>query len=187
MDVVDALVRSGAVLRGHFQLSSGRHSDTYFEKFRLLEQPLVLTALVAELVGRFAGTGIEVVVGPTVGGALVAYEAARCLGVPARYLEREDGKRTLRRGAALETGTRVLLVDDVLTTGLSLRECLPALSHVELVGIGVLLARTSEPQSWPSRFETLASLDVPSWDSAECPLCAQGAPLMEPGSRHLGK
>ncbi len=184
MDVLAELQRAGAVLQGHFQLSSGRHSDTYFEKFHLLYDPEVLSALCHQLSEPFQSSGVEFVVGPTLGGAIVAYEMSRQLGAKVRYLEREGGVRLFRRGAVPD-GAKTLLVDDVLTTGLSLRECLPALSHVALVGIGVLLSRMSDPGEWPAPFHALHSMDVESWAPSECPLCRAGEPLSHRGSRYL--
>ena len=186
MDVLEELTRVGAVLHGHFELSSGRHSDVYFEKFRLLEQPAVLRELCRQLVEPFADQCVQLVVGPTIGGALVACEAAGALGVQARYLERSgSGGRELRRGAVIPEGTRVLLVDDVLTTGLSLQECLLVLRSAELIGIAVLIARTESPVQLPVAVHALATLQAPSYAASECPMCHQGVPITKPGSRGL--
>ncbi len=184
MDLLEELGKAGAVLRGHFELSSGLHSDVYFEKFRLLEQPEVLRPLCRQLVQPFLDLGIEFVVGPTIGGALVAYEAAAALGVQARYLERTGaGGRELRRGAVIPDGARALLVDDVLTTGLSLQECLPILAHARLMGIAVLLSRTEHPVDLPARLHALATLQASSYAPSECPMCREGVPITKPGSR----
>lgn len=184
MDVLEELTKAGAVLHGHFELSSGLHSDVYFEKFRLLEQPAVLRPLCLQLVQPFADKGIELVVGPTIGGALVAFEAASALGVQARYLERAGGGgRELRRGAVIPAGACVLLVDDVLTTGLSLQECLPVLAHTRLMGVAVLLSRTERPVELPARLHALATLQAPSFVPSDCPLCREGVPVTKPGSR----
>lgn len=184
MNVLDELTKAGAVLRGHFELSSGLHSNVYFEKFRLLEQPAVLRPLCHQLVEPYAELGVELVVGPTIGGGLVAFEAANALGVQARYLERAGGGgRELRRGAVIPEGVRVLLVDDVLTTGLSLQECLPVLAQTRLMGVAVLLSRTEHPVQFPAPLHALATLQAPSYEPSECPLCREGVPFTKPGSR----
>jgi orotate phosphoribosyltransferase len=144
------LERIGAVLHGHFLLTSGRHSDLYFEKFRLLEQPALLEQAVGAMLAnlpREAVGAAQVVVGPTLGGVLVAYEAARQLGVRALYAEREGDGRAFRRGSLLEPHTPALLVDDVLTTGTSIREVLALLEQyrARVVGIGVLIDRSESP------------------------------------------
>jgi orotate phosphoribosyltransferase len=123
----------GAVLRGHFLLTSGRHSAVYFEKFRLLEQPALLERLVGAVLAslpREAVAAAQAVVGPTLGGVIVAYEAARQLGIRALYAEREGDGRAFRRGSMLEPSTPALVVDDVLTTGTSIRETLALLEQL---------------------------------------------------------
>jgi len=185
MRIEDSLRETGAVLTGHFQLSSGRHSDTYFEKFRLLERPDILGDLCGQLAEVFRDLEPQYVVGPTIGGILIAYETARHLGVPALYLEAEDGKRIFRRGASVPAGARVLLVDDVLTTGLSIHECLPPLTEAEVVGVGMLVSRTSEKMDFPGRYHALLTMDVASWPPEDCPLCSRAEALTERGSRLL--
>src|SRR5262249_10533080 len=115
---------AGALLTGHFQLSSGLHSGQYLEKFRLAQNPRLLEPMCDEIARRFADDRVEVVLGPTTAGIILAYNVARCLGVEARYAETEEGVRVLRRGQTLPSGTRVLVVDDILTTGGAVRECI---------------------------------------------------------------
>src|ERR1044072_789792 len=109
-DLQQLLESSGAILRGHFLLTSGRHSDVYFEKFRILEQPQVLSALCAEIAGAFRDEKLDFVAGPTTGGIIIAFEVARQMGLPAVYVETEDGRKTLRRGKAVPSGAKVLIV-----------------------------------------------------------------------------
>src|SRR5690349_15683824 len=144
MDLGDLLESSGAIRRGHFLLSSGRHSDVYVEKFRILERPDVLSGLCGEIAERFKGEGVDVVAGPTTGGVIIAFEVARQMGLPALYVETDDGKKTLRRGATMPAGGRVLVVDDVLTTGLSLKETIGAIEERGglLAGVAVLIDRS---------------------------------------------
>ncbi|MCS7300358.1 MAG: orotate phosphoribosyltransferase [Fimbriimonadales bacterium] len=180
------LERIGAVLHGHFLLTSGRHSAIYFEKFRLLEQPRLLEIAVR---GMLAGLGdlsaVEAVVGPTLGGVIVAYEAARQLSVRALYAEREGDGRAFRRESLLPPQTRVLVVDDVLTTGTSIREVLTLLQQHEaqVVGIGVLIDRSETLPDFGAPLASALRLPAASYDPAECPLCQQGAPLTKRGSR----
>jgi len=182
------LERIGAVLHGHFLLTSGRHSDLYFEKFRLLEQPALLERLVGTMLAnlpREAVGAAQVVVGPTLGGVIVAYEAARQLGVRALYAEREGDGRAFRRGSLLEPHTPVLLVDDVLTTGTSIREVLALLEQyrARVVGIGVLIDRSESPLAFGAPLGSALRLPAQTYAPDECPLCQQGVPLTKRGSR----
>ncbi|MGQ9487038.1 MAG: orotate phosphoribosyltransferase [Armatimonadota bacterium] len=177
----------GAILHGHFRLSSGKHSDTYFEKFQVLQYPRYVQQLCGELAERFRAEPVDVVVGPTTGGVIIAYEVARQLGTRAIYAEREGQKRVLRRGFTLLPNERVLVVDDILTTGGSVREVLEMLEpyRVQLVGVGILVDRTGGQVLMGTRLEALLPLSVQSWQPEQCPLCQQGEPITEPGSRFL--
>lgn len=180
------LERIGAVLHGHFLLTSGRHSDIYFEKFRLLEHPRMLETAVHAMLAQFAGRSeVEAVVGPTLGGVIVAYETARQLGVRALYAEREGDARAFRRDGAPDPGMRVLIVDDVLTTGTSIREVLELLQHyqVSVRGIGVLIDRSETPPDFGVPLVSALRLPAKTYDPTECPLCQQGVPLTKRGSR----
>lgn len=180
------LERIGAVLHGHFLLTSGRHSDIYFEKFRLLECPHMLETAVHAMLTQLDGySEVDAVVGPTLGGVIVAYEAARQLGVCALYAEREGEGRAFRRGSALEPGTRVLIVDDVLTTGTSIREVLDLLQRYQarVMGIGVLIDRSETPPDFGAPLASALRLPAKTYNPAECPLCQEGVPLVKRGSR----
>jgi len=182
--------RLGVVSKGHFVLTSGRHSDEYWEKFRLLEWPRVTERLCAEMVARYALEEIEAVAGPTTGGALLAQEVARQLGTRCLVVEpATGGGRELRRGFSLRQGERVLVVDDVLTTGLSLQETLQALLVYEptVVGIAVLLDRSGgvAAKQLPVPCQALLTVTARTYEPGACPLCAQGLPLTKPGSRGL--
>lgn len=180
------LERIGAVLHGHFLLTSGRHSDVYFEKFRLLEQPDLLVPTVQAMLAQMHHLeGVQAVVGPTLGGVIVAYEAARQLGVRALYAEREGDGRAFRRGSVLEPRTPVLVVDDVLTTGTSIREVLELLQRhqAQVVGIGVLIDRSETPPDFGAPLVSALRLPAQSYAPDECPLCQQGLPLTQRGSR----
>ncbi len=178
----------GVVSQGHFLLSSGLHSAEYWEKFRLLEHPQVTEQLCREIAARYQTRHIEAVVGPTTGGALLAQEVGRQLGTRCLIAEPASaGGRELRRGFTLRTGERVLLVDDVLTTGLSVGETLKALEpyQPEVVGIEVLIDRSKGGAA--SRFavplQALFSVAGQEYPSTDCPLCRAGLPLTKPGTR----
>jgi len=179
------LERIGAILHGHFLLTSGRHSAVYFEKFRLLERPDLLTEAVGAMLEPFRTVPIEGVVGPTLGGVLVAYEAARQLGVRAFYAEREGEGRVFRRDGIPEAGMRLLIVDDVLTTGSSIREVLALLQSyaVQVMGIGVLIDRSEQPIEFGYPLAAALRLPAESFPPSDCPLCQQGIPLTKRGSR----
>src|SRR5438445_11362296 len=136
-EAMQMFVKAGALLSGHFLLSSGLHSDRYLEKFRLVENPAFCEELCRELANRFDRQNVEIVLGPTTAGIMLAYNVARLLGVGARYAEKDDGERKLRRGQVLEAGMRVLVVDDILTTGGAIRECIDVVreKRAELVGV----------------------------------------------------
>ena len=175
----------GAVLEGHFQYASGRHGPLYVEKFRLLERPEVTARLCAQIAQRFADEQIELVVGPTTGGILLAHETARALGAPMFFAERGDhGGRVFERGFKFRPGQRTLVVDDVLTTGGSLRDTIEAVRAAggEPVGVGIIVDRTNGAAAPDGKLDGLPffaciALDVPSYPAAECPLCAKGVPL----------
>lgn len=185
MDLGDLLESSGAVLRGHFLLSSGRHSEVYFEKFRVLERPEVLSALCKEIAENFKQSGIELVAGPLTGGIIIAFEVARQMGLPAIYVESENGVKTLRRGASIPAGSKVLVVDDVLTTGLSVKETMTAVERAggEITAVGVLIDRsTGDLQidvplfaAYTVTAESYAEDDIPDWLAA--------VPVTKPGTR----
>lgn len=175
----------GAVLRGHFLLTSGKHSDLYFEKFRLLERPDILARAVSAMLAQLRMVTVQAVVGPTLGGVLVAYETARQLGVPALYSEREGAERAFRRGYFLKEGAPVLVVDDVLTTGTSIREVLTLLQEVGAtpVAVGVLIDRSEKLPEFGVPLVSAMRLPAKTYDPPECPLCQQGIPIQKRGSR----
>jgi orotate phosphoribosyltransferase len=185
--VLEALRNTGALKQGHFLLSSGRHSDQYVEKFDLLRRPAQTAEVCAAIANRFRDQTIEVVVGPTTGGVILAFETARQLGVNAAYAERRsDGQagREFRRGTTFAPQSRVLVVDDILTTGHSVRETLDALAahQVDVVGVALLVDRGGQPIDLGVPYLALARLEIASWEPGACPLCATGVPLVKPGT-----
>lgn len=179
--------RSGALLTGHFVLSSGLHSDRYLEKFRLVEDPALLEPLCQELAERCREVDAEVVMGPTTAGIILAYNVARILGLPARYAEMDGPRRELRRGQQLAEGTRVLVVDDILTTGGSIRECMDVIERkgARLVGVGVLGDRSAGKIDFGVPLAAALAVAVETYHPEECPLCAQGIAITKPGTRKL--
>lgn len=175
-----AFESAGAFLRGHFVYTSGRHGADYLEKFRILEDPDATMTLAAMIAEHFRGFGVQLVAGPTTGGIILAYEVARQLGLDAVYVERgQRGGRVLRRGFTIAPGTRVLVVDDVVTTGGSVAEtqaCIADSGGV-VVGIGVLADRTAGRTKTDVPFFACLSLDFPSYAPEDCPLCVAGVPI----------
>lgn len=188
-DVEGALRASGALLEGHFLLASGRHSHQYIEKFRLLEQPEFTSRLCGEIARRFASDNIECVVGPVTGGIILAFETARHLGTRAVYAERaEDGKNfALRRGFQLKPGERVLVVEDIVTTGGSAQKVVELVRQHggEVVGVGLLVDRSNgQLEIDAPRVEPLLVMQVESYAPDEVPawLEEKYGPAAKPGT-----
>lgn len=186
-EIMHLLEQTGAYLEGHFLLTSGRHSDRYFEKFRVLEHPQHAERLCKELARRFQDVSVDVVIGPAVGGIILAYETARHLGARAIFVEREAGRMRLRRGFAIEPGEKVLVVEDVVTTGGSVREVVDLVEHTDsqIQGVGILMDRSGGTIDLGYRLEALVTLDIQSYDPRDCPLCQQGIPITQRGSRNI--
>lgn len=189
-DLYSELSRRGALLEGHFRLSSGRHSDRFVQKFRLLEDPALLEPVAREIAGRFRAAAPTVVVSAAVGGILLGYEVARALGTKAIFVEKEQGTPVLRRGFTLSPEDRALVVEDVVTTGLSVGEVLEVVrSHgAAIAGIGVIVLRQAQDDkgggnAWGVPLEVLLELPLESYDEASCPQCRAGVPMHDPGSR----
>ena len=188
-DILAALKDSGALLEGHFLLASGRHSQFYIEKFRLLEQPRLTSKLCSEIARRFENDGIETVVGPVTGGIILAFEVARILGVRAVYAERaEDGVNfALRRGFQLQRGEKCLVVEDIVTTGGSAQKVVELVRENggEVVGCALLVDRSNgKLQIDAPRVESLLEMQVESWTPGEEPawLSEKYGPARKPGT-----
>lgn len=183
-DVERSFREAGALLEGHFILASGKHSARYLEKFKVFEHPRLTERLCAGLVAQVREP-VDVVVGPTTGGILLAHEVARQLGSRALYAEREEGKagRTLRRGQALSRGERVLIVDDILSTGGSLRDTIAAVraSGARPVRVAVLVDRSGGAELGIP-LTALWTTAIEAFEPGACPLCARGLPAMKPGT-----
>jgi orotate phosphoribosyltransferase len=175
---------AGALLEGHFLLSSGRHSDRYLEKALVLQHPKNVERMCREIARRFESERPEVVIGPTTLGVVLAYETAKHLDAISIFAEREGAERVLRRGFKIAPGQRVLVVDDILTTGGSVREVIQVVSDWggALVGVGVLADRSEKAMDFGVRFESLLRIEAVSYVPEECPLCQKELPLAKPGT-----
>ena len=185
-EVLEALHTSGAVLDGHFILSSGKHAARYIQCARLLQHPDLahrVCQLLAEKVAHFGP--IDAVVGPALGGILVAYELARVLGVRGLFTERQGGQMTLRRGFEIEAGERVLIAEDVITTGRSSLEVAEVLTKVDvtILGIACIVDRTLSVGDLPFPVISAVRLEIDAFEPEDCPLCQKGLPAVKPGSR----
>jgi orotate phosphoribosyltransferase len=179
------LERLGVIQAGHFRLTSGRHSDRYMQCARLFEHPAEASGLCADLADLFRNAGIDLVAGPALGGIIMAFEVSRVLGVRNIFAEREKGVMTLRRGFNVLQGERVLVVEDVVTTGGSAREVADLLREhgAEIAGVGAIVDRSGGRVEFGAPFHPLVTLDAESWDETDCPLCREGRPIVKPGSR----
>jgi len=185
VDLASLLETSGAILKGHFLLTSGRHSATYFEKFRVLERPDVLSALCSEVAARFKDDSIELLAGPTTGGIIIAFEVARQMGLPSVYVESEGGVKKLRRGAEITPGARTLIVDDVHTTGRSVLETIEVVKGAGGIpaGVAVLIDRAEKPVGYPCPFFAAHRVVAESFAPDEVPAWLQAIPITKPGTR----
>ncbi len=179
------LERLAVVEQGHFLLSSGLHSSTYVQVARLLQHPGTAGRVCAALARPFAGWGIEVVAGPAVGAVIIAYEVARRLGARAMWTERADGRMALRRSFAVSPGERALVVEDVITTGGSVREVRDALlaAGAEVVAFAAVVDRRGTDVLDGVPVHALVRMPLETHAASACPLCAAGVPLVKPGSR----
>jgi orotate phosphoribosyltransferase len=185
-DVERVFRDSGALREGHFILASGRHSSLYLEKFQVLQHPADTERLCGAIAWWARALGVGSVAGPTTGGIILAHEVARQLGVRAIYAERREGApgREFRRGFALAPGERVLVVDDIMTTGGSVQETIDAVRSAggAVAGAAVLVDRSGGGTRPDVPVHSLWRLDIPSYAPAECPLCGKGIPATHPGT-----
>jgi orotate phosphoribosyltransferase len=184
-EVVERFRRTGALLEGHFVLTSGLHSTQYLQCALVLQHPAEAEAFGRAIAEQFGPGRVETVAAPAIGGIVIGWEVARALGVRSIWAEREEGRMTLRRGFAVRPGERVLVVEDVITTGGSTRETCDALraAGALVVGAASIIDRSGGRSDVGVPRVALATLDVPAVTPADCPLCARGVPAVKPGSR----
>ncbi len=176
---------SGALMQGHFKLTSGRHSDQYMQCAQVLQYAEHTEKLAHHIAEKFKDDNIELVIGPAMGGIIVAYEVARLLKVPGIFTERKDGEMVLRRGFMIDAGQRVLVVEDVVTTGGSVREVMNIVEKFGgyVAGVAVLVDRSNGKVDFGVKQEAVLIMDIQSWEAHKCPLCSEGKiPLIKPGS-----
>ncbi|HEY7498036.1 MAG TPA: orotate phosphoribosyltransferase [Vicinamibacterales bacterium] len=183
--VLDLFKKAGALLEGHFRLSSGLHSDRYLQSALVLQYPEFAEALGMALADRTRHLQPTAVLSPALGGIVIGQEVGRALGIRAIFAEREDGKLMLRRGFTIDPSDRLLIVEDVITTGGSTRETAAvAAAHGALVtGAAAIIDRGSDPARLDLPMQTLVRLEVPTFAPESCPLCAKGVAITKPGSR----
>jgi len=178
--------QSSTVLKGHFSLASGLHSPVYWEKFRVLQYPDLTEELCRLIANHFRKDKVQVVVGPTTGGVILAYETARQLGVRGIFVEKEPGseKRALRRDFKISPGERVLIVDDIITTGKSIQEVIDVVTPTggKLVGIAVMVDRCEKPQDFGVPFFSCLRVHAEAYRPESCPLCKKCIPLTHRGT-----
>ena len=186
-EVLAALKDAGAILHGHFQLTSGRHSDTYVQCARVLEDPALTTRLGVAMAESVSDRGVDLVASPAVGGIIIGFAAAQALGVRFIFSERQQGTMTFRRGFSVAPGERVLVVEDVVTTGGSVAEVIDLVRAAggEVVAVSSIIDRGGE-KAFDAEFLPLLQLEVESMEPPACPQCAAGVPIDSPGSRRLG-
>jgi orotate phosphoribosyltransferase len=185
--ILGALTEADAIRTGHFVLTSGRHSGTYVQCARFLEDPALTTALAQTAVDRLpAGLDIDIVAAPAVGGLIIGFAVAQALGVKFIFSEREKGDMVFRRSFEVPAGARVLVVEDVVTTGGSVGEVVDLVRFAggEVVGVVSIIDRGGD-RKFTAPFWPLLSLEVESWDASACVLCADGLPVTSPGSRRI--
>ena len=184
-ETLERYEKRGALLRGHFRLTSGLHSDLYLQSALVLQHPEDAGVLGEGLAARFRDARVQAVLAPAIGGILVAHEVARALGVRALFTERESGVMQLRRGFTLSPGERCLVVEDVITTGGSTREVVQCVeTHGgTVVGVGSLIDRSGGTAAFTVKRVALATVTATTYPPDACPLCRTGSPAIKPGSR----
>lgn len=182
-DLTALLSERGALLEGHFRLSSGRHSDRFIQKFRILEDPALVEPVARAIAGAFSRVKPTVVVSAAVGGIVLGFETARQLRTKAIFVEKENGVPTLRRNFALDSGDRALVVEDVVTTGMSVKEVIDVVRRhgAQVAGVGIVIMRGEAEFGVPT--QVLLDMPIVSYEPESCPLCAAHVPIDDPGSR----
>lgn len=184
--VIDTLKEVGALLEGHFLLSSGRHSNKYCQCAQLLKYPEKAKDVLKIVADQLKDIDFDLVIGPAMGGVIVAYELGRQLGKPAMFTERENGKMTLRRGFTIEKGQKVVITEDVITTGKSSKEAMEAIKEQGgiVVAAACIVDRTVE-NTLNLPIYSSVKLHIETFEAENCPMCREGIPYIKPGSRNI--
>ncbi len=189
LDVLALLHKTGALLQGHYRLSSGLHSPNYVQCALLLQSPRNARAIGEALASKVKSIRPQTIVSPALGGLIIGYTVAEALDKPFIFTERKDGEMALRRGFKLREGERVVIVEDVVTTGKSTEEAAKVVKQRGGVvfGFASILNRSGKDSPFDGPYECLLDLELDSYDEAKCPLCKAGVPVDSPGSRHSAK
>jgi orotate phosphoribosyltransferase len=184
-EILKIFEKTGALLKGHFKLSSGLHSSDYLQCAIVLQHPKYAEKLCSQMAAYFKKDEPTCVVAPALGGVIVSYEAARALAVRSLFTERVDGKMTLRRGFDIKKEDRVLVVEDVITTGLSIKEVLDVVKSkgAEIIGVGSVVDRSGKNIDFGVKSNSLVKLHLPAFPPENCPLCKKRSEITKPGSR----
>lgn len=186
-EIYEIFIKTGALLKGHFQLTSGLHSSTYFQCAKVLQYPEYTEMLAEKIVTHFKSKAVEVVISPAVGGIVVGQEVGRQLGVRTIFAERKVGKMKLRRGFELKKDEKVLVCEDVITTGGSVSEVIDLVKAegAKLAGVGVIVDRSNGRVNFSVDQIALVQLKVETFNPDDCPMCEAGTPIDKPGSREI--
>ncbi|MBI4723245.1 MAG: orotate phosphoribosyltransferase [Candidatus Stahlbacteria bacterium] len=186
-DYLELFKQIGMIKEGHFELTSGLHSARYFEKFRLLEHPNIATLICQEIAENFKTQELEIIAGPTTGGIIIAYEVARYLNKRCIFAEKTTDGREFKRGFEIRLKEKILVVDDVFTTGGSVMQTIEAIKkrNGTIIGVAVIIDRSEMKIDFGVPFFAIYSEKVANWYPADCPLCKQGIPLHKPGGSKI--
>ncbi|MHB1392062.1 MAG: orotate phosphoribosyltransferase [Clostridia bacterium] len=183
----EILEKTGVLQSGHFLLTSGKHSNRYMQCAKIFQHPDISAEISKDLAEKYDDYEIDIVIGPAVGGIILAYEVARQLEVRALFAERENGAMTLRRGFEIKPGSRVLVVEDVITTGGSVKEVIDVIRSVggEVVGVASVVDRSGGKALFDVPFKSAVKIDIDTFEPEECPMCKSGSVAVKPGSRNI--
>jgi len=186
-EINEILIKCDVLLEGHFLLTSGKHSNKYLQCAKLFQFHDYSEAISKELADKLKKYNADVIIGPAIGGIILAYEVARQLGLKALFAERENGVMKLRRGFEIKNGSRVIVVEDVVTTGGSVKEVIDLVESMgsTVVAVGSVIDRSNGLVEFKCPFESVLRVDVEAFDADKCPLCKQGLPVYKPGSREI--
>ncbi|MDD5259333.1 MAG: orotate phosphoribosyltransferase [bacterium] len=184
--VLEIFQNNNALLKGHFLLSSGLHSERYLQCALVLQHPKLAKKLGQSLAEKFKISSIDTVISPALGGLIIGYEVAKALGVRFIFTERQDGQMTLRRGFSITPGEKLIVIEDVFTTGGSTKEVMATVEQAgaKVVGVGAIINRSEKEISFGVPSQYLLPLQVKTFEPAQCPLCKEGLPFFKPGSRN---
>ena len=183
----EILEKTGVLLQGHFLLTSGKHSNRYMQCARIFQYPEYTAEVSRDLADKFMDFEVDVVVGPAVGGIILAYEVAKQLEVKALFAERENGAMALRRGFEISKGSRVLIVEDVITTGGSVKEVIELVRSIgaDVVGVGCVVDRSAGRALFDVPYKSVVKVEIEAYEPKDCPLCKAGSTPYKPGSRNV--